>query len=233
MKPLRVEASTSEAAEAWSNSFLADLPATLANLLLEGSSVQAFPADELILRGKSTPGQNDLFVIIDGLVRGYLVGPAGRQATVRYATHGDVIGIPPLIAVSMDIWAEAVIEVNALRLSGPRFRALAERNIELAWPIARYLTQQVVSTNEVLAADIFMPVRARVARHLLDLAQRRRGELFVSARHQDLADAVGSVREVVSREMKRLHEEGMVRRDQGGSVIVDAAALHAVATGVE
>lgn len=222
---------TEQADRAWSNCFLAGLPMPISERLLDRSrEVRVEPAD-LMLRRQGPGSDASVYLIVDGLVRIYLVGPDGRQATVRYATDGDVIGLPPLLVSDMDIWAEAVTMVSAVRFSSRRFVALAERHVELAWPTALYVAQQLASTNDVLAADIFLPVRARLARHLLDLAQRHPDGLLVPARHKHLADAIGSVREVVSREMKRFADEGVVRRIDSGTKLEDPAELHRISTG--
>jgi CRP-like cAMP-binding protein len=63
----------------------------------------------------------------------------------------------------------------------------------------------------------------------LDLAVYRDGALVVAEGHREIADAIGSVREVVSRTLVRLREEGVVDRRQGETVLLDAAALHAIA----
>jgi CRP/FNR family transcriptional regulator len=217
-----------KAEEAWKNSFLADLPEPLTSHLLEDSTRVRMDATELIFRRALHPGSAGLFLIVDGLVRVYLVGPDGRQATVRYADHSEIIGLPPLLVAGLGTWAEAVTEVEAIRLSSSRFVSLAQKHVELAWTTALFVAGQLASTSDVLAADIFLPVRARIARHLLDLAQRRPVGLFVPARHQQLADAVGSVREVVSREMRRFGDEGLVRRLDGGVILDDPAGLHRI-----
>ena len=47
---------------------------------------------------------------------------------------------------------------------------------------------------------------------------------------QELADAAGTVREVVARVLKQLHHAGMTAGSDGGVVILDAARLDAEAT---
>ena len=71
-----------------------------------------------------------------------------------------------------------------------------------------------------------MQVRQRVARHLLDLAVREDGVLVVRATQQDLADAIGSVREVVSRAVMGFREQGLLARSSEGLVVLDPAGLH-------
>lgn len=130
------------------------------------------------------------------------------------------------------MWGEAVTDAVLLRLPTERYRVLAKREVSLAWLTARHLSQMIASSNEVLGADIFLPVRARVARHLLDLAFRENERLVVHVRHQHIADAIGSVREVVSREMKRFADEGLIARIPDGTLILDSARLHKVASGL-
>lgn len=233
MGEMRLQPTAAQIESAWTNSFLSDLPGHLRSRLLDGSAWQRLDPAELLLSGDASGARAGIHLILDGLVRVYLRGRDGRQATVRYATHGEVIGLPPVLVVGMTIWAEAVTQVEVVRFSSRRFLSLAACNIELAWPTARYLALQLSSTNDLLAADIFLPVRARIARHLLDLAQREGDHLVVAARHQHIADAIGSVREVVSREMRRLANEGLIERVADKTVLLDPAMLHRISSGAD
>jgi CRP/FNR family transcriptional regulator len=68
-----------------------------------------------------------------------------------------------------------------------------------------------------------------VAAALLDLAsarQRPRGPLVARVSQQELADAVGSVREVVARALRELRLAGLVATGPDSVLIVDPAGLH-------
>ncbi len=77
-------------------------------------------------------------------------------------------------------------------------------------------------------------MRQRVAAHLLDLASARqeptRG-LAARISQQELADAVGSVREVVARVLRELRIAGVIATAADHIVILDAARLHAESAG--
>ena len=208
-------------------SFLGDLPADLSAELFEASTVEDFEAGGVVMHGEEA----SCFVIADGLVRVYMRGRDGRQATIRYAEETEIVGIPPVIAERMAVWGEALTNVRLVRLPTEHFRAIAQREVSLAWAIARHLAQQISQSNDTLGADLFLPVRARVARHLLDLAHRDTEGLVVEARHRHIANAIGSVREVVSREMRRFAEDGLVKQVEGGTLLLDTAELHRIASG--
>jgi len=64
-----------------------------------------------------------------------------------------------------------------------------------------------------IPGSAFSTVRQRVARHLLDLASEHQpaGRLVARVSQQALADATGSVREVVVRVLRDLRTEDVIR----------------------
>jgi len=113
-----------------------------------------------------------------------------------------------------------------------RLRALCEQHGPLATAVAAECATRASDAIDELALLTFGSVRQRVARHLLDLAasQQQAGDLVAAVTQQELADAAGTVREVVARVLKQLHHAGMTAGSDGGVVILDAARLDAEAT---
>lgn len=212
----------------WTDSLLGGLPQPVAERLLEEAWTTRIAAGEVFYSGRDGAMVG---LVLSGLVRTFLRSPDGRQATVRYAGPAALVGAPalltdrPLAAVE----GQAVYETTMLRLPRKVFGALARSESALAFSIARFLAEHVGETQEILASNMFGDVRSRVARHLLDLAVPTDRGLVVAATHQDVADAIGSVREVVSRAIRRMQAEGLVERAGSSMVIVDPARLQAVA----
>jgi CRP/FNR family transcriptional regulator len=117
----------------------------------------------------------------------------------------------------------------------PRLLALGERDAAIAMALARELTERLYDTLDELAGHAFASVRQRVARHLLDLAardQRGASALVASVTHQDLADAIGSSREVITRVLGEMRRAGLVGAWEGGGIaLLDPAAMHRAALG--
>ena len=235
---------SSEVASAWNDSFMSTFPPQVTRALLADARESVVKAGDLLHRGADHAGMATLALIADGLVRTYIRSESGRQVTTRYAWPGDVVGAPAVVLASLgdkraeELWriygghslnSEALRDTRVLHVPAERFLELAQTEASVACALARSLAGVQVETEQILADGLFLPVRARVARHLMDLAVSRDGVLVVAEGHQEIAEAIGSVREVVSRTLARLRDDGVVDRRDGETVLLDPAALHAIA----
>jgi CRP/FNR family transcriptional regulator, cyclic AMP receptor protein len=235
---------SSEVAAAWDESFMSTFEPQATQALLADARESVVKAGELLYRGAEHADVASLALIADGLVRTYFRAESGRQVTTRYAWPGDVVGAPAVVLTSFgdqrahDLWrlygghtlhAEALRDTRVLNIAPARFLELAETEATVACALARSLAYLAVEAEQILADGLFLSIRARVARHLMDLAVSRDGVLVVVEGHQEIAEAIGSVREVVSRTLVRLRDDGIVDRRDGETVLLDPAALHAIA----
>lgn len=221
------------ARQAWECSFLADVSWDVTHELLQHAWEWRVESGEIFYRGAHHANMAMLGIVASGRLRIFVHSAEGRQATVRYAETGAVVGLPAVLSDGGKIDGEVIADALIVRLSPSRFCELAQRDGGLAYLVARYLAEQLAEAQDLLAADLFADVRARVARHLLDLAMLENGRFVVLASHQNIADAIGSVREVVTRSIKRLEAAGLVTRDGRLMVLLNRAALHEVASGHE
>ena len=215
-------------------SFLAGLPAgALERVLAEATRLEIRAGTTFY--GDAEHGQGVL--VVGGLMRLYLASAEGRQVTVRYARPGDVVGTAALVGGPSPANAQALTDVSLLTFRLRTLQDLGRSDARVAWAIAEEVTRRLYDTLEVVAGTTFGTVRQRVARHLLDLAaaavSRQAGQasqaLVAPVSQQELADAVGSVREVIARALRQLREEGLVETVPHGIALLDPAALHAAA----
>jgi CRP/FNR family transcriptional regulator, cyclic AMP receptor protein len=207
------------------DSFFSELDPDLIHRLVE----QAVPLDlEAGAMLYPEEGEPRMALVISGLLRVYLTSAEGRQITVRYAREGDVLGTAVAVAGPVRTPVQAVIDSRVLLLSVAVARRLAQTNASVAWAFTQEVTRRLYDVLDEVAGTAFASVKARVARHLLDLSVRDQetGRLAVTATQQDIADAVGSVREVVARVLKELRAERLIEREGATTTILDPAGLH-------
>jgi CRP/FNR family transcriptional regulator len=215
-----------EVEDAVARSFLRRLPAELvARLTAEGERAD-YPAGTTIYRAGADPRA---VLVVHGLVRVYMRSAEGRQVTVRYARPGDVLGIAVLVGGPANVDVQVLAPSSLFRLSSRTLNAAGRRDARVAWAMAEELSRRLYETLQQTAINAFGSVRQRVAGHLLDLAsaqQHPRGRLVAHVSQQEIADAVGSVREVVARVLRDFRIAGIVATSTDSVLILDAARLH-------
>jgi CRP/FNR family cyclic AMP-dependent transcriptional regulator len=168
-------------------------------------------------------------LVIDGLVRVFMTSREARQVTVRYARRGDVLGVAAVVGGAPPVSVQAVSDCRLLSLNATTLATIARSDSGIGWAFAEELTRRLYDVLYELSGNVFGTVSQRVIRHLLDLSEPEPANAPLVARvsQQELADAVGSVREVVARvlgELRRLH---LVETSAAGIVIRDPPALFA------
>lgn len=180
-------------------------------------------------------GLPHLELVISGLVRVFIHAPDGRTMTVRYCRPGGLIGVMSLFTsnFAMPATVQALVETDLLRLPPDSVRRSAETDVRVARAFLGEQSERAIQFLSELPGSAFATVRQRVARHLLDLASEvqrttqgsRPSELVAHISQRELADAVGTVREVVVRVLRDFRESGTIRTERDRIAIVDPAAL--------
>lgn len=214
--------------EAWRHSPFARLDDATRTLLLEHAELERVASGEVIQRGDETPRVS---LIVDGVVRVLATTSHGRRAAFRYAQAGECIGLICSIVRQHNVEAEAFTPCVVLRIDADWVRALAQRHPALSWSIAESAAQTASTVMEAAGRSMFDNIRARVAWHLLDMADSVGGELIVRANQWEVAESVGSVRDVVARAMNELRREGLIARMPQGWALLDPSRLHREARG--
>ena len=203
---------------------LSHLPPEVLTRLLDGHAVIRTSAGGILYKPGDSAG---VHLVVEGLLRVSLVSEEGRQVTVRYARRGDVLGVPVTVSGGTEVYVQAVTDAVVVATREGVLPQLARRDPRVGLWMADELAARVDGLLQELAMNAFWPVRRRLGRHLLDLAVNdQRGEvLLVRASHQELADAVGTVREVVARTLGGLRSAGYIAGEPDGLRLLDPQAL--------
>ena len=208
--------------EAWQaarqRGFLRRLPADVVDTLIRQGVVVRHAA-------RTRLPAPDAAVVVGGLLRSYMTAGDGRQITLRYLGPGDLIGavLPTAQASFQMVQASTLLHLDAGQLW-----ACAEENPQLALALAQELSARLRHAYHTLAYGLFATVRSRVARDLVERARAagaRGPAVHLRLTQQELADATGSVREVVTRALGELRRLGLVTTDHSEVVILDLRAL--------
>jgi CRP/FNR family cyclic AMP-dependent transcriptional regulator len=196
--------------------------------LLGGTSPRDhMSAGDLVFRDGQAPR---IALIRGGAVRVFLRTETGRQMTVRYARPGDLIGVVPLLGGTRTWNAEAIVQTTLEVLTVDQIQEAATRHPELPWLIAENVAAWATEVARTIADSISQPMVARVARHLGEFAfDTPNGRAVAHVSHQRLADAVGTVREVISRQLRALRAEGVIETRPGQVIVVDEERLARIA----
>lgn len=203
--------------------FLYTLPETATDRLLDRALRITVPAGVCLYRGDERPR---VIVVLTGLLRVFLTSVEGRQVTIRYARSGDIVGLMLALGGPVPMSIEALTTASVLALRAETLRALLASDALLARACAQELSRQLQHAFEDLAAQAFLPLRQRIILQLLTLATPGQGRhLVVHASHEELAETVASVREVVTRTLDQLAREGLVDTERDEIVVLDPVRL--------
>jgi CRP/FNR family cyclic AMP-dependent transcriptional regulator len=218
-----------------SMSHLRGLPTEALDELLFGAVRMKIPAGSVTHQEGERVAHLEL--VISGVVRVFVTAPDGRTMTVRYCRPGALVGVMSLFAAGFALpgTIQALVDAEVLRMSPVAARRAATRDVRVAQAFLGEQSERALSFFCELPGTAFATVRQRVARHLLDLASERLRmramdrpfgpELVAAISQRELAEAVGTVREVVVRVLRELRQDGVVRTERDRIVVLDPARL--------
>jgi CRP/FNR family transcriptional regulator len=100
---------------------------------------------------------------------------------------------------------------------------------ELALVVLRDLASKVHHLTDLTRDLGLLTVRARLARFLLSQGQPPEGEpppgVHVRWTHHEIANQIGTVREVVSRTMRAFVKDGLIKLERHRIIVLDREAL--------
>jgi CRP-like cAMP-binding protein len=174
-----------------------------------------------------------LFVVSTGLIKVYKVSPEGREQVLLLVRPGESFAdAAAFTAQPMPACAAAVEKSTVLVVSTATLNRLIDEESRFAHAVIRHLCRKLQHVVRVVEDLSFLHVRARVAKILLQQLYPREGVGAGVGGHalsqREIAEIAGTAREVVSRALAALEQEGFIRIERGKIVLLDPAGLGAV-----
>lgn len=177
-----------------------------------------------------------LYIVAHGRMRIYKTSASGREQVLAVETVGGSIAeLPVFDGGPYPASVSALENSTVLFVSSSDFRAFCLKYPEVSLNLLSVVgarLRQLVSTIEELS---FATILQRLAAVLLRTAGERNhpivpGTTFELGRtHRDIANEMGTVRELVSRNLLRIQQDGLVRIEGQRITILDPTRLQAVA----
>ncbi len=120
----------------------------------------------------------------------------------------------------------AVEEVTAYLVTKQDFQHVCRLNPEVPLKVLAVVGQRLRHLVHVVESVTFGSVRQRLARALLEFGDQSGAATFdLPVTHEELAFRLGTVREVVSRNLSRFQAEGLMRVHRRELTILDRTGL--------
>ena len=216
----------------------ADLSDTEVKFLAERAVPRRYAPGELIFaEGDVCSG---LFVIERGNIRIFKTSAGGREQVLTVEKPVNSIAeLPVFDGGNYPASASAVEEAELLFVSKQDFYSLCLVHPKVALKVLRVVGKRLRVLVGIIEELSFTTVRSRLISLLVRLAREQAPgatsgvQITLPASNQELAAHIGTVRELVSRNISRLQAEGLIKADGRTVTIPRIAALQEQLDGAE
>jgi len=213
--------------------FLSSLSPAELQLLSSRTVRKLFSSSELLF-SEGEPC-NGLHIIARGEVRIFKSSANGREQVLAVNVAGESIAeIPVFDGGPYPASALAIDEVEIAFIARRDFRAFCIEHPEVALKVLSAVGTRLRRLVEIIEELSFTTIRQRLISALLKLARSggtsttRGVEFLLPGSHQELANQLGTVRELISRNLMRLQAEGLLEVDARQILVKDIKGLTAL-----
>ena len=178
---------------------------------------------------------NGLHIIAQGKVRIFKTSANGREQVLAVNVPGESVAELPVFDGGPFPASAVAIETSEIAFISRRdFQAYCMEHPEVSLKVLQVVGSRLRRLVAIIEELSFTTIRQRLISSLIKLAQSEgkktaRGiEFQLPATHQELASQLGTVRELVSRNLMRLQAEGLLDVDARQIVVKDMEGLRAL-----
>src|SRR5215475_9305062 len=193
--------------------------------------------EELFAEGDPCSG---LYLVAAGKVRIFKLSPSGREQILAVEGPGSSFAeLPVFDGGNYPAAASAVEDTEVLFVSRKDFQNFCREHPDVALKVIAVVGSRLRRLVGIIEELSFTTVRQRLIAVILRLAQashtRSKAGVHIELEksHQDLAAELGTVRELVSRNLSRLEAEGFLKVEGRKIVVKDLLGLRREQTSSE
>jgi CRP/FNR family cyclic AMP-dependent transcriptional regulator len=195
----------------------------------EATVSRSYPKDSVILFEGETG--EALYIVVSGRVKIVYTAEDGREVILGTRERGEFFGETILLDEQPNpAHVIAMQDSELLILRRDEFRRCLTDMPEMSLGLLRHLSRRLRHADDQIRGLVLLDVRGRVARLLLEMADRHDGtNVPKGMTHNIMAQMIGASRETVSRTLRELTLSGLLTVAGRRISVANRAALQAAA----
>lgn len=210
--------------------YFKDLEDRVLQTIAHSTICREYDAGQLvILEGEPAKG---LYIIQDGWLKVSKIAFSGREQTLQFLGPGDPFNIISVLAGEPNPATVTALEPSMVWVvHRDAILRVLNANPSLSTRVIQDLAGRILHLISLVEDLSLRTVEARLARLLLDQSSKERVQRRKWATQEEMAARLGTVSDVVSRVLRKLAEEGLIRVERNQIHILDRPGLEDKATG--
>ena len=165
-----------------------------------------------------------VYFIESGLVKLSRVETSGREVIAGLRRRNWILGAPTvLLGKKYAFTSTALVDCKIRQISPERFLSLIETNREFSRHMLRMFSQEIYNYGKIFCNLGCLPAIDRLKRLLYDVmlevsppsVHKDQVELNFPLKHKELAQMIAVTPEHLSRLLKQLERDGIIKREKG------------------
>jgi len=203
------------------------------NALAAQAVRKPFRSGDLII-GETDPVRA-FYVVLSGRVKLYKSSAEGKEQTLCVLGPGEPFGLCTAFAVeSFPASVMALEEGTLLVIPGPVIEEIAGKEPSLLLNIIQVLSRRLKDSMALIETLSLMEIPQRLSTYLLSLesgADAEKESLALPVTRRELAKILGATPEALSRAVRKMADDGLIRTEGRTVLVLDRPALERLAQG--
>ena len=196
--------------------------------LINNTYTESYKKGETLHDGGECSG---LFVVASGRLRVYILSEDGKEITLYRLNSGESCMLSAscvIQSITFDVQVSAEEDTVCYRISPIAFGEILEKTPEVKIYALETTVSRFSDVMWIMQQILFMSMDKRLAIFLLEESQST-GSDFIEITHEQIARHLGTAREVITRILKHLSNDGVISLTRGGIHITDKGKIRKIA----
>lgn len=168
-----------------------------------------------------------LYIVKSGQLRAYIISDTGKEITLYRLFERDICLFSAsciMKNINFDIHIQAETDTTAILIPTPVYQDLMQKSLPISDFTSQLMASRFSDVMWILEQVLFTSFDKRLATFLLEQVNINNSD-NLQIIHEEIANNLGTAREVVTRMLKYFQSEEMVKLSRGEILITNKAKL--------